>query len=131
MNWVEQVIVEFGNQIGLYDLRLDADGGIRLETDDNSSIGILYQGQVNSAEVIVYRAISADFLTTAHYKKALKLSNFRHPRLWPLQAACNQQEMTIAFRIPERAFMLSSLEQALIDLRDILKRLTESVPLGG
>jgi len=131
MNWVEQVIVEFGNQIGLYNLRLDADGGIRLETDDNSSIGILYQGQVNSAEVIVYRGISADYLTTAKYKEVLELSNFRHPRLWPLQAACNQQEMTIAFRIPERAFMLSSLEQALIDLRDILKRLTESVPIGG
>ena len=131
MNWVEQVIVEFGNQIGLYDLRLDADGGIRLETDDNSSIGILYQGQVNSAEVIVYRAISVDYLTPAKYKEVLELSNFRHPRLWPLQAACNQQEMTIAFRIPERAFMLSSLEQALIDLRDILKRLTESVPIGG
>ena len=131
MNWVEQVIVEFGNQIGLYGLRLDADGGIRLETDDNSSIGILYQGLVNSAEVIVYRGISVDYLTPAKYKEVLELSNFRHPRLWPLQAACNQQEMTIAFRIPERAFMLSSLEQALIDLRDILKRLTESVPLGG
>lgn len=131
MNWVEQVIVDFGNQIGLYDLRLDADGGIRLETDDNSSIGILYQGLVNSAEVIVYRGISVDYLTPAKCKEVLELSNFRHPRLWPLQAACNQQEMTIAFRIPERAFMLSSLEQALIDLRDILKRLTESVPLGG
>jgi len=131
MNWVEQVIVEFGNQIGIYDLRLDPDGSIRLEVDDNSSIGILYQRQVNSAEVIVYRAISADYLTKANYKEALELSNFRHPRLWPLQAACNQQEMTLAFRIPERAFMLSSLEQAFRELRDILKRITESLPLGG
>ena len=131
MNWVEQVIVEFGNQIGLYNLRLDADGGIRLETDDNSSIGILYQRQVNSAEVIVYRAISADYLTKANYKEALELSNFRHPRLWPLQAACNQQELTIAFRIPERAFMLSSLEQALAELRDIHERIENGSQLIG
>lgn len=129
MHWVDQVIEEFGSQIGLHDLRLDADGSLRLDTNANSSIGILYQARDNSAEVIVYRAISAAYLTSAQYKEALGLSNFRHPRLWPLQAACNQQELTIAFRIPERAFMLSSLEQALVELRDIQKIIEESSQL--
>jgi hypothetical protein len=123
MHWVEQVIEEFGSQIGLHDLSLDADGSIRLDTDDNSSIGIIYQSRDNSAEVIVYRVIPTAYLTSAQYKEALGLSNFRHPRLWPLQVACNQQELTIAFRIPERAFMLSSLEQALVELRGIHKRI--------
>ncbi len=131
MNWVEEVITEFGNRIGLYDLRLNTDGSIRLEADDNSSIGILYQGKDKASEVIVYRSISAAYLAPAQYKEALGLSNFRHPRLWPLQAASNQKEMTIGFRIPERSFMLSSLEQALVELRDIQERIEAGSQLFG
>jgi hypothetical protein len=60
------------------------------------------------------------------YKEALRLSCIKKPRLWPLQAAFNQQELTLAFRIPERAFMLSSLEQALVELQEIQKKIEDS-----
>lgn len=121
MNWVEQVIAEFGSQIGIYDLSLDTDGSIRLDMDDESSFGIIYQSQRNSDEVIVYRSIRAAYFGKMQYKEALRLSCIKKPRLWPLQAAFNQQELMLAFRIPERAFMLSSLEQALVELREIQK----------
>jgi hypothetical protein len=125
MNWVEQVIAEFGSQIGIYDLSLDADGSIRLDMDDESSFGIIYQSQRNSDVVIVYRSFRSAYFGKMQYKEALGLSCIKKPRLWPLQAAFNQQELTLAFRIPERAFMLSSLERALVELREIQKRIED------
>jgi hypothetical protein len=125
MNWIEQVIAEFGSQIGIYDLSLGADRSIRLELDDESSFGIIYNDQRNSNEVIVYRSTPVNYLGKMQYKEALGLSHFKKPRQWPLQATCNQKEMTLAFRIPERAFMLNSLEKALFELRDIQKQIED------
>jgi len=125
MNWVQQVIADFGSQIGLNDLSFDAEGSIRLESDDSSSIGIIYQHQQNASEVVVYRSMPAAYFTDVQFRGALELANYQKPRPWQLQAACNQQEMTLAFRIPERAFLLSSLEKALIELRDIQRLITD------
>ena len=126
MNWIEQVIAEFGRQIGMYDLRLGADGSIRFDLDDESSFGIIYNAQRNSNEVIVYRSTPVNYLGKMQYKEALGLSHFKKPRQWPLQATCNQKVMTLAFRIPERALMLSSLEKAITELQNSQKQIGDS-----
>ena len=121
MNWVQQVIADFGIQIGINDLSLDDEGSIRLESDHRSSIGIIYHQQTPPPEVIVYRSMPITYFTNGQYRSALEQANSQKPRPWQLQAACNQQEMIFAFRIPERAFLLSSLEKALVDLREMQK----------
>lgn len=120
MNWVEQVVGEFGQRIGLPQLALDERGSIHLETMDESSLGIFFVSDSPQPEVVVYRSIPATYLGATHYCAALQSANFRNPQPWPLQAACDQRELIVAMRIPERSFMVSSLERALEDLGKML-----------
>jgi len=119
MNWIEQVIEEFGRRIGIPRLAVNTDGILRLEAADQSSIGIFHKGAETTSEVIVYRTIQANYLTAGQYRAALRMANYSLARRWPLQFAYDQRELIIAFRIPERAFLLNDLEKALDDLGEI------------
>lgn len=125
MNWVEQVVSEFGQRIGLPQLSLDDSGSIHLETMDQSSLGIFFVSDAPQPEVVVYRSMSANYLNGTQYRAALQSANFRNPQPWPLQAACDQRELIVAMRIPERSFMVSSLEKALEDLGLLMDRIVQ------
>ncbi len=124
MNWVDQVASEFGQRIGISELTLDERKGVHLQTLDEASFGFFLVEEGPQPEVVVYRSTSANYLGDAHYRAALQMANFRFPHPWPLQAACDQRELIVAARIPERSFMVSSLEKALEDLGQILDKIT-------
>lgn len=120
MNWIDQVASEFGQRIGISELTLDERKGVHLQTLDEAGFGFFLFEEGPQPEVVVYRSTSANYLSAPHYRAALQVTNFRFPHPWPLQAACDQRELIIAARIPERSFMVSSLEIALEDLGKIL-----------
>jgi hypothetical protein len=122
-NWTDQVIEEFGNRIGIPQLHLGDQNALRLDIMEGSSIGIIRISNDSNIEIVVYRSISAKYLGPLQHRTALKEANFRKPHSWPLQAACNQEELIVAVRIPERAFMVSSLEKALDELGKVLEKL--------
>lgn len=123
MDWVDNVVNEFGRQIGISQLLLDADGNVCLTNSDQSQIGIMYVKGSDSTDVIVYRSIPTDYLTPSQFRLALGMANFKHPHPWTLQVACDKTSIFFLYRIPERAFLLSSLEQALMDLNDLFSKL--------
>ncbi len=122
-SWTDDVIEEFGKQIGIQHLHLNEQNTLHLDLMEGSSIGIIRIGSESSTEIVVYRSISAKYLGPTQFRIALKEANFRKPHSWPLQAASDQQEFMVAVRIPERAFMLSSLERALDELGRFLETL--------
>jgi len=127
MNWVEQVVAEFGRRIGIPELAFDHDGALRLDTGDLSSISLFYKASEAASDVIIYRTIPANYLTAQQYRNALKLAHYRFARRWPLQIAYDQRELILAFRIPERAFMLSDMEKALDDLGEISNQVSNAL----
>ena len=127
MNWIEQVVEEFGQRIGLPHLALDEERSLHLDSADGTSLGFYRIDDAAKPEVVVYRSMPANYLSPAQYRMALQAANFRANRPWPFQAACDQRELFMAVRIPERAFMLSSLEKALDDLGKSLEKIS-SVP---
>jgi hypothetical protein len=125
MNWAEQVVSEFGRRIGIPQLALDANGSVRLETADDAGLGIFMVSAESQPEVVVYRSFLSTYLTPDQYRAALQSANFRNPQPWPMQAAYDQKELIIAVRIPERSFMVSTLEKALEDLGFVIKKITQ------
>jgi hypothetical protein len=127
MNWVEQVVAEFGRRIGIPQLAFDHDGALRLDTGDLSSISLFYKPSEAASDVIIYRTTPANYLTAQQYRHALKLAHYRFARRWPLQIAYDQRELIVAFRIPERSFMLSDMEKALDDLGEISNQVSNTL----
>lgn len=113
MRWINDTVAEFGNSIGIPSMRLDNSGRLRLNAGDGSNFGIVYISTVTPAEVILFRAISLDYLTPDHFRKALKLADFRNLRQWQIQVGCNRKQLVLAIRFPERAFIVSTLGEGL------------------
>ncbi len=126
MRWVNQTIGEFGQNIGIPGMSLAEGGELQLVADDGSSIGLIHARELHMPQMIVFRAVSIDYLTVSQLKKAMQLANFRHPRPWQVQAACSDKHLFIAIRFPERAFITSSLEEGLEILGSLVKALENS-----
>lgn len=123
MSWVKQVIQEFGHQIGIPNLDFGDEESVILDVADRSSIGIVRVKNNINPEIIVFRTMPVNRLSYLHLRESLRASNFRTSGTWPLQAACDRQDLIVAIRIPERAFLMSSLNKALDDLYKICEKI--------
>ncbi len=126
MNWVEQTISEFGNSIGLPSLTLDYTGKVRFSLQQGGSIAIQHLPDLALPEVVVTRSEPISYATPQLFRQALRIADFRNPSSWPLQAGCNQRELFLAMRIPERAFVMNVLEQALAQLTTLQNRIKQA-----
>ncbi len=122
MDWMAQIIDDFGRRIGLPGLALDENGRLRMALEDGTGIGLLQVNAEGSSEIVVYRSCPLAYLNAQAFQRALRLADFRQPNLWQVQAGINQRELLLAMRIPERAFSGSSLEEALGGLKALLER---------
>lgn len=121
MRWINDTVAEFGHSIGIPSMRLDESGNLRLNAEDGSNIGIIYINSLSPAEVVLYRAISLDYLTPDQFRKALKLVDFRHPRHWQFQVGCSSKQLVLAIRFPERTFIVSTLGEGFEMLQELLE----------
>lgn len=126
MNWVEQTISDFGNSIGLPSLALDYNGRVRFSLQQGGNIAIQNLPDLALPEVVVTRSEPIAYASPELFRQALRIADFRTPSAWPLQAGCNQRELFLAMRIPQRAFAMNVLEQALVQLTSLHKRIREN-----
>lgn len=122
MNWVEQTINEFGNSVGLPSLTLDYTGKVSFSLQQGGSIVIQHLPELALPEVVVTRSEPISYATPELLRQALRIGDFRNPSSWQLQAGCNQRELFLAMRIPERAFVMNVLEQVLAQLTALQNR---------
>ncbi len=121
MRWVNQTIAEFGQNIGIQGMALAEGGELQLVTEDGGSIGLIHAGELHPPQVIIYRAISLNYLTAGQLRKAMQLADFRLPRPSQVQTACSDKHLIIAIRFPERSFITSSLEEGIAILESLVQ----------
>jgi type III secretion system chaperone SycN len=116
MNWVDQTIAAFGQTIGIPGLSLSPNGSVDLVLEHGGSLSLRHLGDSVPAEVVVQRSKPLEFAPERQIRRALRLSDFRHPSSWPTQVAVDDDLLILAMRMPERSFSLDSLEQAISEL---------------
>ena len=116
MSWVADTVASFGRSVGLPGLALDDEGSLQLGALGGALIGLLNLDDVREPEVVVYRSVPLDFAFERKLRRSLRLADFRQRRSWPVQVAVVDESLTLALRIPQRAFTLDAFEQALSEL---------------
>ncbi len=119
MDWMAQIVSDFGKRIGMPDLALDGNGRLRMALEDGTGMGLLHLTGEGSPEIVVYRSCPLSYLNAPAFRTALRLADFRQPNAWPVQAGMSPRDLLLAMRIPERAFSTSSLENALGRLAEL------------
>lgn len=122
MDWIAQIVGEFGRRIGLPDLALDGSGRLRLVLADGTGLGLIHLDLEAFSEIVVYRSCPLAYLKAPSFRTALRLTDYRQPNDWAMQAGMSQRDLMLATRIPERAFTGTVLEHA-------LSRLDEKISL--
>ncbi len=123
MDWMAQIIDDFGRRIGVPGLALDENGRLRMAMKDGTGIGLLQVNAGGSREIVVYRSCPLAYLSAHTFRLALRLADFRQPNPWPVQVGINQRELVLAMRLPGRAFSTSSLGHSLSRLAEIIDTL--------
>ncbi len=123
MDWIAQIVSDFGRRIGLPELTLDSSGRLRMALEDGTGIGLLHLSASGNPEIVVYRSCPLAYLNARSFRTALRLADFRQPNAWPVQAGISQRYLMLAMRVPERAFSTSSLEHTLNRLAELLESL--------
>ncbi len=121
MDWSEQVITEFGHQIGIQGLKFNDDQRLHLKLDDDITIGMGCVSEIPIPEFLVYLSKSSVYLLREDLKKILFLSNHQKLTDWPLQVGCSKNKIFLCFRIPLRSISLSSLNEAISSLKSVVK----------
>lgn len=125
MNWINDTIREFGISIGIHGLALDATGMLDLDLPNNARLRITALKDPVIPEVILSRGESLPYPSRAILLKSLQMNDFRNSANWPIQTGLSDQHLWISVRIPERAFVIKTLEQGFLEL----KRLHENLKL--
>ena len=64
----------------------------------------------------MHRSKPLRFNARQKIRRALRLTDFRHPSSWPTQVAVRDEHLILAMRIPERSFTPDAVEQAISEL---------------
>jgi type III secretion system chaperone SycN len=126
MDWVAQTITAFGQDIGVPDLALGPDNRLTLEMQSGGALEIIYVPEVPAGHVVVVRSKPLDRDASRVAAKALRLADFRQAAEWPVQAGLRDNHLLLSTRIPERAFVLNTLQQALVELQKLHGRIAET-----
>ena len=123
MNWVDETISAFGQSIGIPTLALDQQRKLRFKFENGGSIALHHLQELSLPEVLVIRSEPLAYITSEVMRQALRVADFRVPSGdWQFQVGCNQRDLFLGMRIPERAFAMNVLEQALVQLSALHER---------
>ncbi|MDB5823486.1 MAG: hypothetical protein JWR21_2190 [Herminiimonas sp.] len=126
MDWVAQTITAFGQDIGVPDLALGPDNRLSLEMQSGGALDIIYLPEVPSGQVLLVRGRPLDRDASRVAAKALRIADFRQTPEWQVQAGLRDNHLLLSTRIPERAFVLNTLQQALAELQKLHGRIAET-----
>ena len=118
MSWVDQVISEFGKNIGIPSLHLNQDGQLRMQYGEKFILGIAHIKIEPIQEVIVSLTARADYISNEYLKILLQQANFQTTPLLNLQVSANSINIKKSIRITERSFRLNLLEKSISHLEN-------------
>jgi type III secretion system chaperone SycN len=115
MDWIATTIEAFGQTLGIAGLSLDDDGLLAMEAEDGAELAIRDLRSLGAPELLVVLTKAVAGCREDAVRSALRLGDFRRSNAWAVQAGLDEDDLTIAVRLPIGAVMLSNLEQA-VDL---------------
>ena len=113
MNWVEQVIAEFGRNIGIPSLALDSRQRLSLGLASGKTLTLAYLPDLPIPEVIVSMSSPSNYSPTRVLIDMLQRPHFESTPGWTLQTGITEDSLFFTLRIPERAFRLNTLENSI------------------
>ena len=116
MNWVHDVLAEFGRELGLVDFGTGAHGVAQLRLPSGALLAVepLRRGkQTGGDEVLIYLGEPLGFEAPALRRRAMGKVHFSHGGPYPVQVATRgegpQAMLLMVVRLPERAFTRQAL----------------------
>lgn len=127
MTWIEDTIAAFGESLGVGPLELDADGEVAFALADQAGQPcelLIRCPPEDVSEAVV--SLRCETRTEAGLARAaLRIADFRQGFAWQVQACGTARHLTLSVRIPKRAFLHASLEEAvdgLLSMNEAVRR---------
>lgn len=121
MEWIHATIQDFGRNMGIDDLRMDAGGTLSMNIEGKGDLFLELAGQ----DVLIYLARTRNGLGGQDMARALELCHYRENHTHPVHAALHGDDTLIFLtRVPGKDFTLPTLTSCLASLT----RLHDSVP---
>lgn len=128
MNWIHDAVAEYGRQLGIDGLRLDANGAVQLQLQSGGLLAVEQARRGDADEVLVYLGSPLGFEGPRRLRAALTRAHYSNTAGPSVQVACRGDGpdalLLILVRMPERDFTLQSLGHAF----DFLSRWLENLP---
>ncbi len=135
MDWFAETLDEFGRQLGLPSLALNAQGVARLELASGLEVTVEPQIRHGQQEALVAMAWPSGDEVARHAQQALRLANAANFPPFPLQLAVAghgaDARLIAATRLAARAFTAQSLSTAIGTLRDWLESVAAAETARG
>ena len=120
MSWVDDVLSEFGQSMGLPNLAFGEGGVVRLSMERLGHLGI----ERLADEVLIYLLRSIPVGDPKHLRKALAVCHYNEGHPFMVQTGMRgDDQLVFLVRIPAREFTVQAIEQSI----ELLDRLHTSV----
>ncbi len=123
MKWIENILSDYGRNIGIPDLQLDSSGTIILNCDNDEFILIKLINSTSIEEIIVARAASERFYSYEKILDVLTISDFRRGSPLATQVASLSNRLFFCLRIPQRSFSVGVLDDAIKKTNEFSKKI--------
>lgn len=111
MSWVDDVLGEFGQSMGLPHLKFGERGAARLSFERLGQLGF----EKTAGEVVVFMLRTVPVGNPKAWRKALALCHYTEGHPFPVQAGLKgDTQLVFMVRIPEREFTVQAIEQSIM-----------------
>ncbi len=116
MSWIHETVAEFGRQIGVPSLALDAQGVMHMQLQSGGVLGVEAVRRGHLDEILVYLGRPLGFDGAALLRRALVQVHVSQAHAVPVQVAMRGESpealLIMAVRMPQREFTLPALGQS-------------------
>ena len=135
MDWLDNTLTEFGQQLGLPDLRLNTQGAVRLALESGKQLSLEPLLQNGQQEVLVTLGLPVGHAAASHAQAALQMAHAESFPPLDIQLALSGQGadtlLIATTRLPARVFTVPALSGAVRTLDRWLDSVTAAGALHG
>ncbi len=117
MDWIEDALRKFGQQLGIEDLRPGPDGELLLQLEDGSQVGVERCEFLGTDESLVYALVPAGYQAGSRLRMALMRCHELSQARWTAQVGLRgmgpDAMVLVLVRVPSRQFTAPVLGDAI------------------
>ncbi len=126
MNWVDDVIRDFGRGMGFPELHLDEQGVVTLAFEKRGTLFIEKVEEGSTISLLIYLARSLSTHHTDYLSQALRLCHFQEGHALPIYAGLKDDTtLVLLTRLTDHEFTLPRLENAVELLTQLHQQLAQ------